>query len=56
MKLELRKFTIKDARFGEVTGIERQTLVINKQELAEFLNRDHSFAGVEVRLARPGKR
>lgn len=55
MKLELRKFTIKDARFGEVTGIEQQTLVINQQELVEFLNRDHSFAGVEVRLARPGE-
>ncbi|MBI4642446.1 MAG: glycine/sarcosine/betaine reductase component B subunit [Deltaproteobacteria bacterium] len=55
MKLELRKFTIKDARFGEVTGIEQGTLVINKQELVEFLNRDHSFAGVEVKLARPGE-
>lgn len=55
MKLELRKFTIKDARFGKVTGIDQGTLVINQQELVEFLNRDHSFASVAVKLARPGE-
>ncbi|MGP7986598.1 MAG: glycine/sarcosine/betaine reductase component B subunit, partial [Desulfobaccales bacterium] len=55
MRLELRKFTIKDARFGEGTGIEQGTLVINQSELVGFLNRDHSFAEVEVKLARPGE-
>jgi glycine reductase complex component B subunit alpha and beta len=55
MKLELRKFVIKDARFGEATGIDQGTLVINQQELEAFLNRDHAFARVAVKPARPGE-
>ncbi len=55
MRLELRKFTIQDVRFGESTGVEQGTLVINQPELAGFLNREQAFAKVEVKLARPGE-
>ncbi len=55
MRLELGKFTIKEARFGEATGIDQGTLVINQPELAAFLNREGAFAEVKVELARPGE-
>jgi glycine reductase complex component B subunit alpha and beta len=55
MKLELRRFKITSAQFGDVTRIENGGLFVNKQELVAVLNKDHLFADVDVKIVRPGE-
>ncbi|MEN6319679.1 MAG: glycine/sarcosine/betaine reductase component B subunit [Syntrophaceae bacterium] len=56
MRLELRKFTVKSAKFGKATKIEQGALTINKQEMVDFLNRGQPFASVDVKIAMPGEK
>ena len=55
MKLELCKIKIENIEFADKTSIRDRTLLINKEELAEYLKEDTNIKKVEIKLARPGE-
>lgn len=55
MELELRKFHIRDVVFGEKTEILNNKLMIDKEEVINFLKEDRRIQDIEIDLARPGE-
>jgi glycine reductase len=54
LKLELRKYRVRDAIFGAATALRRGSLTIDRKEIESFLNRDGFFDSVCVDIAKPG--
>ncbi len=55
MRLELGFIDIKDVRFGARTAVEDHTLIIDREELTDFLAEEPLFDSVEVAIAHPGE-
>ncbi len=56
MGLQIGNILIEDVRFGRETGITDRTLVIDKQEMCDFLrHRDARISKLDVALAKPGE-
>ena len=55
MKLELRKYKVRDAVFGSASALANGILTVNREEIQSLLNRDRFFDSVCVDIARPGE-
>lgn len=53
MKLELCDFPVKDVCFGPKTGLSDGVLTINKEDMAQRINRGGFFTEVRIDIARP---
>lgn len=55
MKLELRKYKVRDAVFGSASALANGILTVNREEIQSLLNRDRFFDSVCVDIAKPGE-
>lgn len=56
MRLELATFDVSDAAFSKRSELVGGRLLINKEELENFLSEDHRLNKAEVHLALPGEK
>jgi glycine reductase len=54
MRLEMRTFNVRDARFASKTQLDGDVLTINREELKALLEEDRNLKRVAVELASPG--
>ena len=56
MRLELASYPVTDVRFGKKTALEKECLVINREELTRLINSDDFFAEIHLDIAKPGEK
>lgn len=56
MRLTLAYHTVSDVRFGDATGLDGTTLLVEPEGLRQQLLEDHRLESVEVHIVHPGDR
>lgn len=55
MMYELRKISIRDIKFGDVSSIDHGVLTVASQQLIDLIKEDKRIKSVEIHIARPGE-
>lgn len=55
MVYELRKISVRDIKFGDVSGIDHGVLTVASQQIIDLIKEDKRVKSVDLHIARPGE-